>query len=729
MFINIILSSVIFFSLLTFVYLIYLKSFSIANLKINFLENSFFSLILIIISFYPFWLFGDFSAVGIFDEADSNIPIELSIYSGINQNNFIHNYFGGTIFKQILPSGNAFFSYTQFFFHLFDPIIGSAVIRVFGVWIMFLSIQLIFYKKVKIDKKNHIFYIFLSLVAGLVSVYGKPESYLYSFGAGLAIAFSILYVVVVTSDFNNIFKWILLVIISVIISSSITIIFFFVTIPFVFLSYALLMELDYTKILKKNLFYVLISFLLIFLNSFTDINNLLEIVEESKTFSLSDVKGSCTPYLFDFNVNNFQSLIEYLTEKRNIFFQGYDFFLYLNLQNGKGYPLTFIFILITFVISIWYRIRLKKNNFLIILLLSFFLPLLLQGLCFFSCLPLICRIRWEIIFDYTYPFYSLIVVFGIIDLLKSYKVELNKIFKFLSFVFIFIVIYLGIANMQLNVIRSLDHSGGWQMLMNKNSFVPTNYDNRYRSLSLDDVPKSSYLSYQGIYTADGTRFNYTSRYVIFWKNNVINKILKKHNVRQTLSGLNYLDLSSTILDSARVLNVKYIYSTKKIENKNFKQIKFIKNIKVKDLNDSFSNINFLSKISLIPNVYIYEINGSWDRLYYPKIIFYSKHNDFDLKYFDELKNLPRNSLVFDKNNKKEIIDYRKYNELTINFIELPNGLEIRNVKSSIVFNQEYSKTWRAFCDNNSADISPINGYMMLINLTKSCKQLKLIKND
>ena len=714
--------------LLSIFYIVSQKFYFLNNTKIKFINNSIYSIILVSISLYPFWIFGEFSAVGIYDEADSNIPIELSILNGVNQNHFIHNYFGGTIFKHILPSSHEFFSYIQIFLKIFEPQTATLIIRAFGIWLLFIITQISFFKYLNVKDKYSVEYLILSILAGLLSIYGQHENYLYSFGGmGWSITFSFCYFFVLVCNLSKQLKWLILIVISLIISSSITIVFFYISSVFIFFCFILFFKLNFIKILKQNFIYLIVTSLIIFLNSSRNLVDLFYIISEGSTFNNIDEQKNCNVYFFDFTKNNFQLSFSYILERIKILFQGYDFFLNLNLQTGKGFPLTFIFFIGSLVISIWRKIILKESHFLKIIFISFLIPHILQSLCFFSCLPLICRIRWEVIFTYTFPFYALILTVGIVDIQKYYKKKITNVIKYFFYLLLFFFIFLGVGNMQLKVISSLNNNGGWMLLNSLEKLKPKNYSKSYRSLSFNDIPKSSYLSYLGIYTADGTRFNYSKRFNIFWNNNLLDNQINKHKVRSTLSGVNYSKISNSILSSARFLNVRYIYSNHEIENKDFSLNKIIDQVTVKDLDNFLSDIFFISKIQLVPKIYIYEIENSWDRIFYPRKINYSIFKDSDLGYFNELKTLKRNTLLLPQNYKNNFKFKEVLGHPNIQYLETHNGFVIKNLQSSIIINHEYSEKWKAFCDEKKTSIFPVNGYMMLVNLLPDCTYLDILK--
>ena len=227
---KILLLSILIFFLLTSFYFLYMSFFLKRNSKKNIVENSIFGLIVIIFSFYPYYIFGELSPIGFFDEADSNIPIELSINKKINQNNFIHNYFGGTVFKYILPNNNVFISYIQIFLKLFDPFFATLLVRIIGVWFFFTLFLVIFYEIIerKFINYNFKYNNFLAFLGGMSVIFGIHVTYLYSFGGlGWSIIFSIFYIYFLCKKINQYLKLIVLILVSLIISSSISIFFFF----------------------------------------------------------------------------------------------------------------------------------------------------------------------------------------------------------------------------------------------------------------------------------------------------------------------------------------------------------------------------------------------------------------------------------------------------------------------------------------------------------------------
>jgi hypothetical protein len=119
-----------------------------------------------------------------------------------------------------------------------------------------------------VKDKYSVEYLILSILAGLLSIYGQHENYLYSFGGmGWSITFSFCYFFVLVCNLSKQLKWLILIVISLIISSSITIVFFYISSVFIFFCFILFFKLNFIKILKQNFIYLIVTSLIIFLNS------------------------------------------------------------------------------------------------------------------------------------------------------------------------------------------------------------------------------------------------------------------------------------------------------------------------------------------------------------------------------------------------------------------------------------------------------------------------------
>ena len=146
------------------------------------------------------------------------------------------------------------------------------------------------------------------------------------------------------------------------------------------------------------------------------------------------------------------------------------------------------------------------------------------------------------------------------------------------------------------------------------------------------------------------------------------------------------------------------------------------------MNSFVTKLKFISDIVLIPDIFIYEIEDSWHRVFIPSEIFLSEYSDSSVQYFYDLKKLKKNSIMIPQNLSNltpTISEKILRNSAKIFYEELEDGIQIKNISYPIVYNQEFSKKWMAKCDEEYLNIFPINGYMIFVNPLKKCGILKI----
>ena len=88
-------------------------------------------------------------------------------------------------------------------------------------------------------------------------------------------------------------------------------------------------------------------------------------------------------------------------------------------------------------------------------------------------------------------------------------------------------------------------------------------------------------------------------------------------------------------------------------------------------------------------------------------------------YEFEKRSILSNELKYDmpKNNDIKILSYEKRGDCFM--------LNTNSGEGQIVFNQEYSKNWKAQCAQKSIELNPVNGLMTLLSVNEGCREIKL----
>jgi hypothetical protein len=183
--------------------------------------------VVIILSLYPFWIYGNFSSQGWYDEYLGHIPWSYNLAKLNDPNGFLYGYAGGVGGFQIKVS--QYISAQEFFLN-FSPLwISLLIYRVLSLFLTFLG----FYIFSKFIIKNNSY---SSLLLSLLPLYISIDIYTTSFaGIGWHYAAIIWFVIIALVKFKNNFYDITFITSFIIITTINTNFFFFFLVCFFFI--------------------------------------------------------------------------------------------------------------------------------------------------------------------------------------------------------------------------------------------------------------------------------------------------------------------------------------------------------------------------------------------------------------------------------------------------------------------------------------------------------------
>lgn len=340
----------------------------------------FFGLIFALLLLFPYWLFGEFSSLGWFDEFNAIIPWYFT-KSIINKNaeGFFHGYVGGNGSAFVSVLGNEKISLYRLLIQYFDIWVAGILIRA-GGFILFFSGMYIFIRKVFQHSTP-----FYALSTSLFSVFVNYVPYGWTIG-GLGWIFGIIswYCIIFFVDFKNIYiPYVLALLFSMIASITTPPIFL---LPFLIYTFLFFISTHY----KKNIFTIRtflkwsIIWLLLLIFIFANwIDALRHILIDGAEFS-ARVHGVLSDRtMIDGNMDFLYNLIQLV--KSNVF----NFVLTVIRKPHSLLLVGYIFISL-------YVIQTKAyKSFLIFACYVFFIPMLLDT--FFKLLEInfFSTYRWE----------------------------------------------------------------------------------------------------------------------------------------------------------------------------------------------------------------------------------------------------------------------------------------------------------------------------------------------
>ncbi|MDD2700481.1 MAG: hypothetical protein PHH36_04500 [Sideroxydans sp.] len=274
----------------------------------------------------------------------------------------------------------------------------------------------------------------------------------------------------------------------------------------------------------------------------------------------------------------------------------------------------------------------------------------------------------------------------------------------------------------------LSVNGGWGVFSQYASLKSLHEDSEdFRVISRGYTPKASIAPAYGIDTFDGMRPNFSWRRSMFFKHAVLkNYAPPMHTSRQHIfNGVHLQDINFHALNMA---NVKYMLSDA-IINIPFpnKRIFLAQAKTVSDVGGIAAHNSALSQQIVMPALVAYEIGEPWDRVFIPQNFSTSPFTNYQIGYYDQLASLPRNHVLIAKNDAEHMTAIGGNIGKVLSWNEAQDGLTIHlnGSPAQVVYNQEYSPAWTASCDNGlKLPITSANGIMMLISIPRGCKVAK-----
>ena len=658
----------------------------------------------------PYWLFGESSSIGWYDEVDLVIPnyLLLSKQESLN-NNFYPEIAGGSkiINTFYLSKLNYFFLYELL--QIFPDYLSFLIYRFTSILLNFSGFYFLSKEVLKIKKIEFSKYYELIFLTGLLSIFCLPIEYGWSI-SGLNFMYpSLLWASILYLRYNNlIFYPIILIIFSLAASTLGTnLIYFF---PSILLFLILINLISYRELrIKKIIYSILPIYVTMLVLNFDVLSNLTSFdsrfLEDGSFVNFNDTI-TFQP------ISNFEKFKNEIWTTILFFARGLLIFKNTYIHTGNLFPpLLFYNIYLLFFFFLY---SLKKKDFhyfnififsvLIITFTNISKHFLIEPLDMFS------DYSFSVLLVLIYPTYFIMLLIVFINFLDNSKSR--SIFNY-SLIPIFIILIFSISWMNLRSFNSMKNYGGWDIYSNNqiNQFFKHEEKNNFRTISINNNPKVSILSAKGIHTYDGLRFNHTKEKSFFnsisLKNNP-SKIYKPE--RQQFNDINNLNFKMLAM-----VNVKYILSEKFFENKD---LIFQKKIQIKE--------KYFKK-----DYYIYKNRfKNWGLIFVPKKIInkFSKNNE--IKYYVQLKNLNFQE-VFDSE-KNSIGDLKILN---YDYNIQNNQYEITtNSKSGyLILNHVFkSKMISAYCRNKLlTDTNFVNGIMTRIIIPKNCNRVivKFSKNN
>lgn len=639
------------------------------------------------------------------DQALSRILHDLNYHLG---GKFIHNIYGGTDYYSVAGYFSAFFELEKLIFSIFPVWIGVLTHKFMLISISFFGAYLLLTKAFKFKKLDSIF---VSALLSVINPYATYQSLQH--GIGFAVIYFALYIYLYTS--SNKYFLIYSTILSIIISTSISPLHSF---------QALLGGLILTGFIKKpeNL---KLSILSIIILTFFVLINWSEVL-----YGLSTYGELTSRIINNSNHMNFFGGIAHVANKTD----------YCLINCRLQFSPIIIISLIVIIASI------LKYNFdylklVIFIVICNYLPNLgwfLVDIANFN------KIKSMNFYEYAYYLYIPISILAlkISNENESYFKKIPLVFLFFAFTAVFYAKFDFIKKIffeSQNKIHLIENLKNKEWINGKLG--------RTTTLFPTEEFHPNFAWAHGLETSDGWQHFILKNYQFYWDFGVLRKkdkkdktkygadlyaetpkLISKRNKREKIYLDDHIDINLLAL-----INNRYILSYETIEEKKLKKISgpnkpSYKSLKIetnRNLNFYLDQLKNRSKyIKKPPNINIYEIETSSDRVFFPKEIIKLKGNLNLNEKFKFMSDSYRKNVTFSNSENYQI----GAGEI-LNLKKIKNGYSfIANVdkKGVLIINSFHIPYWKIFINTQEGRVLNFNDIHMGVELNKGNHKIKLL---
>ena len=633
----------------------------------------------LLLSLFPFFILGPYSAIGGYDEQDGQILWYWLLNELGSNEKYIYQYAGGAYSKHAFLSGNEVFSLYKFISSLLPIWISTTIFKLLGLLILYAGIY---------QSSRKIFNL-PRLQSTYIGIFAATTTYLpYYFAIGgygwnISLLSWIPLVFFMEKRKLHLYsKAVVLGILSTITSE------FFLLIPIAFYSYIVFFIFLYT--LKKisfsyhQILAAIVTSACFFAGHMLQARELMEVVNYAARFLYSP-----------FDALTLSDLIYTKTRAILLSFRPPHFLIVLTIA-------------IFFILKFFNKEKIK----LLILMISlvFLLPLLLAISFNLLNIPIAKNFRWEqLVYIYIAGFPFFLMLLFAENLKKIAGVYTLGVMSVVG-----ISINASAALKDMNMVGSNITKTYYAELFNK-----IEDKDEYRVVSNRYRPPPGVPLYYGMSTLDGLKLSSGVRRMYFFK--FLNNLKNPHTHRHTVK---FKNIGGKI-NLLKMANVKYIASNLPV--KNLRLIDRIEGLQIKDISSRSYVPNEINEIYLADDMFLYELTEVWPMIFSSEIKS-SSHSYTENEYYEEmLKNENFVGLISIEDIK--MFDLQTFESSMSELKEYSisdEGIKINlNKGGAVTINLEFNDRWKATCNGQDLKVFPTNAIMMSLIAPDSCKEIKL----
>ena len=673
------------------------------------------------VALYPYWLFGELSCLGWYDEYDAAFPWYFAKSTLQDPNGFLHGYAGGTGGGVGILHGNEKLSFYRLLVRYLDLWVAQFLIRFLGMAFLFSGVYA-FLRKITSAHPFHAF------AGGLFSVLASDIPYGWTLGGLVwSLGGSAWLCVVCFAHFRTLFSFscVLLLIVGII-TVTCEPVFFPLFAAYTF-AFCLCLFPQPCTLRTFHFALGLLLFVLLMVNWFDGLHAL----SITKEFA-ARVQGTLSPGNVFFTDGTFFEKLAFAVQR------GLD----ATHQSFVRQPYPWLAAAYLFVCVLCLCLgELKK--LILFLFLTIFFPVLLDISAKFSGVDFVERYRWNTLWLLRHMTLAIFIVYlmsilrerwGSVTIqLKGFLPRLLEERHLTGHLCACVLLMLTVAaNTKILDYTLINFSadGGLGVVKNYKSLQKLQHSrDNYRFISSGAIRGVIPIFY-GLDTFDGGlavfsfRRSYFLAYAAYdppretlhthrhffysFPNGFDTNIMRMANVGYVLSKQEVEHSQMTLLDSSAGLLANEIdYPLKRFLSQYFKH----------------ALQPYFQELSLVPSLFIHELKNPWPRVFAAQKVTLSPDSFRTKQYYQELKQVQRGEiLVAQEDHPRKRADWDGTQALSVIDYQLHESGAVVQVAGtgSVVFNQVFTPSWTAECDGKAVELLPVNGIMMAARVPPGC---------
>jgi hypothetical protein len=650
--------------------------------------------LLILLLLLPYWVFGKYSAIGWYDEADFHIPI-LSYIAQNPDDKFWPNWAGGTPTSSLIWESNAYVSLTKILFMIFGPWMGSLIYR----FVDYAVLAYITYQLCGIIGVRKL----LIIPFGLILMSTGATQYGWQLG-GLNFLYTLsLFFICLIEKPNNLSRFDICLFGGIIVLAGYPIYTMFAP-CLILLCYIFIDKNKIYDVIKKHWVFIIIIFSLYIINYFPYIKflNVLSYSARAQNFGGLNLEYIKPPNL-DWSSLKwwFLPLIDY--------FSGY----------SKRFDSISLYLISgSFFISLFCK---ESRRIALVGIIFLCIVDLLDRVKFLSFLSIIRSVRFDQLFDLV-PFLSAIPLIFIMN-----SKSIGNISKKFGIIFIILFLINGTYARFKDIERvflDIPEYGGFQMF-NIGELKSIDLSNA-RVISNGYLPKSFLGPMNEKFSFDGIRPNSSIERVIFFRNFLYQNFDGPvHPTKQYV--MNSYSIDNLNINALNMANISYAFNQKLGVPKDATVIKKFESTRIHDIYPKWI-LSYIQDVKISPEFSLLNLNNKpWGFLFKPTNIKLYVDRGIDSDYLQNLKELKFREVLLPMG----FVDYAKVSSnspssITLKF--LPNGMSVEGdiSRQLLILNFEPFYGMRAECNGVSILYTRVNLIQTAFYVPEDCKAVSFL---